>query len=189
MAVEHALGPCRDDQQPDHGEHDPNRRDRQWVPIYRRLAGGDPRGVAQQASVEDGHHPRRGRDADQDDAKNRHDEQPEDGAREPPGIVAPSFAQQPTQYWNEGGRHRLVAEQILHQVGQAQRNVKGVLVRPCAEEPGKCLAPGKAREAAQQNAECDPPCPAWPRTHARCPVSRQRLGQSLAARGPRANLG
>ena len=162
VTVAHAQRPGRKHQCRGHRKDPAHRGHRQLVAVDAGLTEGDELAVAQEAGGQESddrpceEHAERRRPAG-----DGHQER-EDRPREPPGLVALAGGQQARIDRDERRRERLLAEQVLQQVGQSQRGAENVGVRPDAEEGPQGAGPEQARQPAAEDAGGDgkrPPRP------------------------------
>ncbi len=148
--------PGRQHEEADAREHDAGQLDREVV-----LVAGEPRG-------EHGGQRPGEQDADEADGPGERDQQPGDGAGQPAGLVVATLGPEPGVDGDERGRQDAFAEQVLHQVGDAQRRLERVRRRTRAQEGADDDLADQAGTPGQEDAGGDQHGPAR---------ARRRLGR------------
>ena len=143
MAVEDPQAPGRQHEDADAREHDPGELDGQLVLVL---------GEAGHEQV--GERPRE-QDADQADDAGERGEQAGDCAGQVAGLLVAALGAQAGVDGDERGRQHPLAEQVLHEVGDAQRGLERVGGRSRAEEGGGDHLPDQPGAARQQDAGGD----------------------------------
>ena len=90
-----------------------------------------------EAADHDPDDPRRSEDAQGHQHRHQHREQPEDRTGHPVGILPPALAQEPRVHRDEGGREHSLAEEVLEDVGDAERGGEGAGQRRGAQVVGE----------------------------------------------------
>ncbi len=174
MAVQDAQAPGREDQGAGRGEEDPDQADGEEV-----VRAGEPGG-------DHLHEKRRGEHAQRHQRRGRGGEQPGGCAGHAVGLLLLAAGQQVGVDGDERAREHALAEQVLQEVGDAQRGVEDAGDRPAAQVVGEDPLADEAAHPRQEDAGRDqrgvPPAP--PR-RCSCVLAFGDVGGGRHARGRR----
>ncbi len=165
VTVAHAQRPGREHQRRGHRKDPAHRGHRQLVAVDAGLSQDDELAVAQEAGGQESDDRPREEHAECRRSSGDGHQERKDRTRESPGLVALAGGQQPRIDRDERRRERLLAEQVLQQVGQSQRGAEDVGMRTDAEEGPQGAGPEQARQPAAEDAGGDrkrPPRPSGP---------------------------